>query len=297
MASVGSSWRALVELVDLEVAHERVADGELLLGVVLQPGQQPVGREHEQARVGERAEQHQHVLVRSLAADLLRVDPRGLVAVVAVGDQQLGVGQRHLELGDQVLVGGAPDRVLRAVEVGRRCERRGAGDLIHRASGGAVAIGEQAEDGGEVGAGGARELEPVLLGARVRALVRADAARPVLIHAHAREDTGAAAPVAVGRLVVLAEHPDRRLVLVDERAPRAPVVHRGGGLLVAGREVDLDDVVGAAGSQPRPQLVIDHVVGRGDHVLERAHDGGLVAERVQRLEVGHRRRHPSAPPA
>ena len=51
---------------------------------------QPVRREHLEARVLERDEAHQHVAVRSLAADLLGVDARGLIAVVAVGDQQLG---------------------------------------------------------------------------------------------------------------------------------------------------------------------------------------------------------------
>jgi hypothetical protein len=39
------------QLLDLEVGAEHVADGDLLVPVVLQPGQQAVCGEHEQARV------------------------------------------------------------------------------------------------------------------------------------------------------------------------------------------------------------------------------------------------------
>ena len=70
-----------------------------------------MGGEDGQARVGQRAEEHQHVAVLALAADLVGVDARGLVAVVAVGDQQLGVGQRGLERGDQLRVADAPERL------------------------------------------------------------------------------------------------------------------------------------------------------------------------------------------
>ena len=48
---------------------------------------QPVGREDGQAVVLQRDEAHQHVVGARL---LLLVDARGLVAVMAVGDQQLG---------------------------------------------------------------------------------------------------------------------------------------------------------------------------------------------------------------
>ena len=78
------------QLLDLEVAHQRLADRLLLRAVLLQAGEQAVGREHGQAGVGERAEQHQDVAVLALAAHLLGVHARRLVAMVAVGDQQLG---------------------------------------------------------------------------------------------------------------------------------------------------------------------------------------------------------------
>ena len=52
--------------------------------------EQPVRGEDRQPRVLEGDQAHQDVAVVALAADLLGVDARGLVAVVAVGDQQLG---------------------------------------------------------------------------------------------------------------------------------------------------------------------------------------------------------------
>ena len=52
-----------------------------------------MGGEHGQAGILERHQVHQHVPVVALAADLVGVDPGGLVAVVAVGDQQLGAAQ------------------------------------------------------------------------------------------------------------------------------------------------------------------------------------------------------------
>ena len=61
--------------------------------------------------------------MRALAADLLRVDARGLVAVVAVGDQQLGGRQRLLDGGDRVAVAHAPEAVHCAVLVGQLAER------------------------------------------------------------------------------------------------------------------------------------------------------------------------------
>ena len=66
-----------------------------LLGLRRRAADEAVGREDRQARVLQRDEAHEHVAVRALAADLLGVHARGLVAVVAVGDQQLGGGERR----------------------------------------------------------------------------------------------------------------------------------------------------------------------------------------------------------
>ena len=61
-------------------------------------------------------------------------------------------------------------------------------------------------------------LQAVLLGARVRALVRADAPGAVVLDAHAREDAVAGERAAVGPGVVLGERPQRGLVVADDRA-------------------------------------------------------------------------------
>ena len=61
---------------------------------VVPPRDEAVGGEDGQPWSCERDEAHEHVAVLALAADLLGVDARGLVAVVAVGDEQLGGLQR-----------------------------------------------------------------------------------------------------------------------------------------------------------------------------------------------------------
>ena len=79
---------------------------------------QPMRRKDRQAGIGHRDEAHQHVAVVSLPADLVRIRARGLVAMVAVGDQQLGVRKRLLDLADHAGVAHAPETVNRAIGVG-----------------------------------------------------------------------------------------------------------------------------------------------------------------------------------
>ncbi len=134
MASA-SAWRAgLVEAADEAVGGK---DGE---AGVLQ---------------GDQA--HQHIPVRSLAADLLRVGLCGLVTVMAVCDQQLGIAQRLLNGRDRLLLGDAPDSVdgafgVRDLAVGgllagrRQCVPGGVGG-----------IGVEREDRREVRLRGAHE--------------------------------------------------------------------------------------------------------------------------------------------
>ena len=252
------------QLLDVEVAPRRLRDRDLLVGVLLQSREQAVGGEDQQARVLERHQEHQHVAVVALAADLVRVDACGLVAVVAVGDQELGVSERALERGDPVRVANAPERVARAVVVGRLGERLLARHLAERLARAAARVGEQAEDGGEVGARGAREAEPVLPRPGMGALVWPDAPGAVVVHAHAREEPGAGALAAVRGGVVLAQHPHGRLVLLDQHARLAPLRERLGRALVALGQVELDDVVLVSARQLGPHGVVDDVVGRGD---------------------------------
>ena len=124
----------------------------------------------------------------------------------------------------------------------------------------------------------------------------------VVLHPHAREQAAPALLAAVGGRVVLLEHPERGLGLPDEHALLAPGLEHLLGVLVGiaasgrPREVDLHDVEGALRQQAVAQLVVDHVVGRGDHRLERAHSPRVVAQRAEGLDLGHRAGHPIGRP-
>ncbi len=76
--------------LDLEVLLERCRQGLLLRGVA-EVGEKAVVAEDGEARILERDQRHERVAVLAVAADLVGVGAGGLVAVVAVGDQELGV--------------------------------------------------------------------------------------------------------------------------------------------------------------------------------------------------------------
>ncbi len=198
---------------DLEVALERGAQPLAVSDL----GEQAVGGEDGQARVLERDQAHQHVA----GAALLVVHARGLVAVVAVGDQQLGGRERGADGLDRLRVGDAPQPVDGAVLVGHLGPRLGPEVRLERAPRRPGRVVVEAEDGGEVRVRGAREPQPVLLRARMRALVRADAARAVVLDRHAREEPVAGAAPAVGPGVVLLERPQGRRVVAGRGRRRA----------------------------------------------------------------------------
>ena len=159
-ADAGASSGACRPALDLEIAPQRV--GERLVLVGAQAADEPMGGKHGQTRILERDQAHEHVPVRPLAADLLGVDARGLIAVVAVGDQQLGAGEHVLHGGDRGGVVDTAQAVDGAVVVGRLRPHIVAAGAAQRGRDGARGIGEQGEDGGEVGLGGAGEPQPIL---------------------------------------------------------------------------------------------------------------------------------------
>ena len=277
------------DLLDVEVALERRVQSFPVLD-----GHEPMGGKDGQSGVGERAEEHEDVVVLALAADLLGVYARGLVAVVAVRDQQLCVGQSTLELGDQLRVADAPKGVAGAVGVAGAIERLACGCPLEGPDGRPVGVGKEAEDGRQVRPRGTGQPQPVLLRPGMRALVRANPARPVILHAHAREEARAHHLLAARRLVLLPQRPQRRLALAHHHPLRAPGVERVPRMHVRipaidPGQVDLDDIERRPLEQRRPLLIVDHVIRRRDHLLERADGGGLVAKRPDGLNVGHGR--------
>ena len=143
--------------------------------------------------------------------------------------------------------------------------------------------------------GGAGELEAVLTGAGLGALVRADEAAAVFGHAYPAEEAATRAALPVGAGVFLLQRPQRGLAVGLEDALERPLLQRLGGVLVAVavlralRQVELDRVEGRPGDERRALLRIDHVVRRGDDVLERADRAQVVVQGVDRADFGHRR--------
>ena len=171
-----------------------------------------------QARILERDERHQRVAVLALAADLIGVGAGGLVAVVAVGDQELGIGELGLDGLDDRRVVDPPDAVDGAVGVGGLAPRLALSRRFEVGPGVALVEGE---DGGEVVAGGLGQAQAILLGAGLRALVRADQAGAVVGDANAAEESAAGVPRAVGPLVLLLERPERFLAVGGQALPGA----------------------------------------------------------------------------
>ena len=247
--------------------------------------------EHRQSGILERDQAHEHVAVRTLAADFLGVDACGLVAMVAVGYEQLGVGECVVDSGDRFCVVDAPDAVDGAVVVGRLAPGCGRGGCVREHAGcGSGRVVVEREDRGEVGFRRPGEVQPVLLRAGVGPLVGSDPSRPIVLHAHAREKPGTPTDLPVGPRVVLLDRPKRgSLVLNDHSlvAPRRKQPCRVAVRVVADRQVDPHHVVGRSGFELRPLLGVDHVIGRGHHVLEAAGSVQVVVQRPQRFDIGH----------
>jgi hypothetical protein len=263
------------------------------VAATVEGGEQPVGGEDGEPGVGHRAEEHQRVAVLALAADLLGVDARGLVAVVAVGDQELGIGEGVADGGDGGLVGAAPDRGGRAVGVGGGAEGRIRGRGLECRPGRALWVGVEAEDGGEVRARGAGQVETILLRAGLGALVGTDPALAVVLHADAAEEPVADAAVAVGCRVLLGGGPERGLAVLGDDPLLAPRLEGRLGVEVpvaaarGDREVDLDDVQRAALDELGALGFVDDVVGGRCHGVERADGAEVVVEGAQGLDLGH----------
>ena len=147
--------------------------------------------------------------------------------------------------------------------------------------------------GERLGLGGTGQTQAILLGARVRTLMRADPAGAVFLYAYPRKEAAAGARLAVGSDVVLLERPDRRCVVLHDDALCSPCRQHGCGVLVyvaavgGDREIDLDGVVGRARLEHSATLGVDHVVGRGGDILQPAGLLECVMQRLERLYLSH----------
>ena len=170
---------------------------------------------------------------------------RGLVTVVAVGDQELGVGELGGDGAMGLGVGDPPDPMNGALVVGDLGPGVGAGVALEVPPGVARV---QREDRREVVPGRLGEPQAILLRARLGALVRPDEAGAVLGDPDAAEQSAPHPPRAVGGGVLLGQRPDRRLAVGSEDPLQRPFLERLGRVLVGiaarGRlgEVELDDV-------------------------------------------------------
>ena len=151
----------------------------------------------------------------------------GLVAVVAVGDEQLLVRHQLLDLR-----GGAdlPHAVDGAVLVGDFGDGRRGGGLIEQGVDGAGRVGVQHEDGFEVGVGVLEQFHAVLLGTGEGLLVAEDDARGVVFHlAEGDEALADQALAGIGddEFLEVGEHAGFGIARPD--AARDPLLHGAGG--------------------------------------------------------------------
>src|SRR5437868_4782181 len=197
---------------------------------------------------------------------------RSLVPVVAVGDEELRVGEllreRVAELGVE-----APQLVAADLQIGLAQPV----DLDRPVP--------EEEQRLELRARRAQEAQPALLRPGMRALVRQDHAALVRLRMQRGDEPLAAARDAVGAYVVLREPPVRRLRVADEHTLLLPGGKIAGRLLLRVGERQVDDVVRAAGEIARALLLGDDVVRRRDDGLEIGH---VVAESPKGANARHR---------
>ena len=253
-------------------------------------------REHQEAGVLGAGQKHHRVVGgrgpgRAGGAQLAREPEHGLVAVVAVGDQDLLVGEEAGEARDRRLVVERPHPV--ANPIGRRRVDRGRPGrrgVDHRARG-RVRVPVEAEDGRDLGARRPQQAPPVFLRSRERVLVGEHHPAVERLQPHRREEPAAGVALAGPAELLLvdvagvarlgAEDPLRRPG--REQPGRAAIAR----VVFSARELEPDHVVGIARLQRPPLTVADDVVGRGEHVRQVGRAGGVVAESAKRSDLSH----------
>ena len=197
---------------------------QLLAGHRRHAAEQPVGGHDDQARIVHRHAHHQRVVGRvggreeAAVVDLLPVVAGGLVAVVAVGDEDRLGAHHGRELRDHGHVGDRPEAMDHAQMVGGHQRRLVGHGGVQQVLGLALGVGIEAEDRAHLGLGHHGEHEPIDLGGRQGFFVRED-----LALAEPREPLAAEEPAAdvlrAGGVELLVIDVDGRLALERSACP------------------------------------------------------------------------------
>ena len=235
-----------------------------------------MGGEDGQPLVPEVRERHQDEVVRPVSLRialplplLVAVGQRRLVAVVAVGDQDLAVGQCNLGGGDGIGVGDRPEAMLGAVLVGGRHLGPPGGDGGQRLVGRALRVVVEAEDRRQVGARRPHQVEAGALHMLVGLLMWADPALLVGGQPDGGEERRAGPVDPVGTGEPLLVPPDGRLLVALQNAVARQSCRRPAASCGGAGQLEPHHAVVAAARQRGPVGLGDHVVGRGDDVAQR----------------------------
>ena len=202
-------------------------------------------------------------------AELFAERDRALVAMVAVGDEELA------SRGRQPPAARPPQ--ARAVHLQHRRLVRNRKRQLD--------VGEQ-EDRLGLDAGLAKQPAPFVPDGRTRALVRQHRARLVRLRRDRGDHTVTLARDAV-RPTNSSTASQTAGSSSSTRIPRGATRGRASGLVYRLGERHVEDVVRTAREERRPLLVVDRVVRRSDQVGQRAGRAG-VADGAKRLDVAHR---------
>ena len=255
--------------------------------------QHTMGRQHDEPRVLERGEAHHDEVVGvfSQVVGIRRalfglVGQRGLVAMVAVGDQNPFIGQRLRDAVQGSRVVNPPDAVFdRAVVRGERRIGGTVAEIRARPSGGRR-VRVEAENRRDVGAHRSVQTQPILFRAAVGPLVRPDDPGGVRLKLDGRQQRPALHAVAVeyeglrpgdnARSLWAPKHPSGLPVRDDLR----------NGFIWRIGQLQAHRVVRATGEQCLAFFGRDHVVWRGDEVTE-ATGRVAVPKCGKRSDIGH----------
>ena len=156
----------------------------------------------------------------------------GLVAVMAVGDEDRLGGHQATDRGMRLLVVDDPEPVLDAQVIGRHQRSAVAQARLDGAQHLAVGVGIEPEDRAEVESGRVVEGQAVGLGARERLLVRVDLPLAERLEPHPGQESLARMRLALDLEGLLVDV-ERDVVFLAEHALAQPVLQEPGGTCVA----------------------------------------------------------------